>query len=239
MEGKMEKKFIKIKICIFLSMLITLFVVMPTSQAFFDDGTMSLLATNPTGVVEPAIPIYHNNTLIDNENHKAIEAFDNVPGTDKFPLTFVDLHANTFMRLTYQKDNGDTATLGTSIVGSTSFRPPTNALQFIPEVVRGDVYTNGQERYESAVSGTFGSVAEISSGRTFPDPVIGLTKVSLSVYFKTTRKIQLSSDEPFPGNDRFRVVTISSMFSDSKQFDANIISYEDINGHVKKIQLTT
>ncbi len=206
-------------------------------QVFFDNGQFALRAADG-GVLEPAVPVYHNGTLVGGHNHKIVEAFDNVPGTGSFPLTFVDLHANTFLRTTYQKANGQTGALGTSVVGSASFR--TNAgLQFIPTVTRGDVNTTGFfGRYFSQIVGNFGTQASLTTTRSYPDPVIGRTTVGLSVQFTADQNIPLVGGS-FTGNDRFRMLTLSSMFAGPSVFDADMLRYEDVNGNIQTLQLSS
>jgi plastocyanin len=205
---------------------------------FFDDGSFALCAEDPTGVQEPGVPISHNGTLIENQDHHVVEAYDNVPGTMSFPLTFVDLHANTFARSTYQKVDGSPAALGTSVIGSASFRPPSGQLQLIPAVTGSEVRTDGEIRYESTIAGQFGSLATMTTRRVFPDPVIGRTMFGLDIEFDATDDIALATGQPFPANDRFRVLTVSSMFASSTQFDANWIRYEDASGNVRAHPLT-
>ena len=65
--------------------------------SFFDDHTMALQANNPPGFSEPAIPMFHNSKPVGDQRYQVVEAFDQVPGTSKFPLTFDDLAANTFV----------------------------------------------------------------------------------------------------------------------------------------------
>ncbi len=207
-----------------------------SDQVFFDNGQFALRAADG-GVLETPVPIFHNGTLIGGHNHKIVEAFDNVPGSGSFPLTFVDMHANTFLRTAYQKPGGGGAALGTSIVGSASFR--TNAgLQFIPNVTRGDVNTTGFfGRYFSQIAGNFGTQASLATTRSFPDPLIGKTTVGLTVDFTADQTINLATGG-FTGNDRFRMMTVSSMFSSSSVYDADMIRYEDVNGDIQTLQLT-
>ena len=208
---------------------------------FFDDGTLALEATNPAGVIEPPVPIHHNGALIDGANHQVVEAFDQVPGTSDFPLTFVDLVANTFLRATYQTEfggSGATGALGTSFVGSPSFRTDDGSLQYVPTVTRGDVNTDGTPRYESIVTAEFTGLSEVTSTRRFPDPAIGATSIDVDISFEATGDIDLAAGAPFSSNDRFRVATLSSMFSSSTEFDANVIRYEDHQGIVQTISLT-
>jgi len=203
---------------------------------FFDDGTLALEATN-RGLVEPPVPIFHNGVLINGTNHQIVEASDQVPSTSSFPLTLADIHANTYVRVTYQKADGTTGQLGTSIVGSASFRTADDVFHFVPTVNRGDVFTGGAVRYQSTIAGQFGSLATTTTSRTFPDPIIGRTTVGLTVGIEATENLNLKTGAPFVGNDRFRVVTASSMFADSTQFDANIIRYEDSSGNIQVIAL--
>jgi hypothetical protein len=202
---------------------------------FFNDGSLALVAAD--AALEAPVPIYHNGTLIGGHNHKLVEAFDQVPGTGSFPLVFVDMHANTFIRNTYQKSDGGGAALGTSVVGSTSFRTGAG-LQYIPGITRGDVFTNGFfGRYYSQIQGTFGAQASITTTRKFPDPVVGETTVGLTVDFTADQDIDLATGF-VTGNDRFRMMTVSSMFSSSTVYDADILRYEDSNGDIQTRQLS-
>ncbi len=201
------------------------------------DPDLALFAQNLSGVGEPPVPIFHNGALIGGMNHQVVEAFDRVPGTGSFPLTFVDLHANMFLRSTYQNADGTTGSLGTSIVGTPSFRTP-SGFQFIPTVIQGVVETDGPTRYASEINAEFGTQADVSSSRTFPDPVIGRTDVGLSVEFNALEDIALATAPPFPANDRFRILTASSMFAGGTQFDANAIRYEDASGAIQLIELS-
>ncbi len=218
--------------------LLTAMPAAASDQVFFDNGQFALRAADG-GVFEPAVPVFHNGTLVGGHNHKIIEAFDNVPGTGSFPLTFVDMHANTFLRATYQKTNGLTGALGTSVVGSASFRT-TAGLQFIPTVTRGDVNTTGFfGRYFSQVVGNFGPQASLTTTRSYPDPVIDKTTVGLTVDFTADQNISLATGGAFTGNDRFRMMTVSSMFSADTVYDADRVRYEDINGNIQTLQLTS
>lgn len=210
-------------------------LVCADTTEFFNDGSLVLLAAD--AALEAPVPIYHNGTLIGGHNHKLVEAFDKVPGTGSFPLVFVDMHANTFLRNTYQKPGGGGAALGTSVVGSASFRTGAG-LQFIPDVTRGDVFTNGFfGRYYSQIQGAFGTQASTTTTRTFPDPIIGKSTVGLTVDLTADQDINLATGF-FTGNDRQRMMTVSSMFSTSTVYDADILRYEDINGDIQTLQLT-
>ena len=93
-------------------------------------------------------------------------------------------------------------------------------------------------RYQSVVTGHFATLANVLSTRTYPDPVIGQTNFGLNVHFDAASDINLAPDSPFSGNDRFRVITASSMFADSTRFDANVVRFEDARGKVRELRLT-
>lgn len=203
---------------------------------FYDDGELVLRAVD-AGVFEPAIPIYHNGSLVSGGDHKVIEAFDRVPNTGSYPLTFVDLHANGFLPSTYQRADGTTASLGTSVVGAASYRT-SSQFNFIPTIHYGEVFTNGSVRYESRITGQYGSRADYLSTREYPDPPIGQTAVDVHSRFTARRSIRLHTDPYFVNNDRFRIMTVSSMFANDTVFDANAIRYEDDEGDIHLIDLT-
>ena len=45
-----------------------------SDQTFFDNGQFALRAADG-GILEPAVPIYHNGSLIGGHNHKIVEAY--------------------------------------------------------------------------------------------------------------------------------------------------------------------
>ncbi len=202
---------------------------------FYDDGNLALVAAVRAGIAEASVPVFHNGALVGLNN--VIEAYDRVPGTASYPLTAAHLVANTFERLTYQKADGSTGALGTSVIGTASYRTP-SGLQLVPTVSRADVTTGISGRYSVAVQADFGSSAHVTSAVSFPDPPIGQSTARLDVTFNPTSDITLASAQPFPGNDRFRVMTVSSMFASPTQYDANLIRYQDSSGAVRTFSLT-
>ena len=193
---------------------------------FYDDGLIALRAADG-GALEQPVPLFHNGASIG--SHKLVEAFVNVPGTTSWPLTVVDLHANTFMRATYQRATGTTGALGTSVVGSVSYRTA-QGLQFIPQVGRGDVFTDGQADYESRIEGTFGGEATLVTTRSFDRPGLGRTSVDFTVTFTAEQDIVLDSSPFNVGNDRFRLTTISSMFAGGGVYDADRVRWQRADG---------
>jgi len=200
----------------------------------FDDGELALWGReSPAGVAEPAVKTYYGGAL--QGSFKVLEASDKVPGRSSWPLTVADLVANTYLRLTYQMAGGSSAPLGTSLVGTMSYRTAAG-LQYIPSVSRADVFTGGSDRLRTVLSGQFGSDALVSSTRTFPDPPIGSTTVGVSVSFQSENAVHL--DGSLLGNDAFRLVGLSSMFSSPSQHDADILRWEDPSGAVHTLRLT-
>lgn len=202
------------------------------AQTIHNDGDVSLVLNNPAGIVEPAAPVYRNNQLLGLA--RVVEAFDRVPNTSSFPLTFVDLVANTYLRATYQTAQGTTGKLGTSVVGAPSFRTPAG-LQFIPQISRADVQTGGSPVYVNDLRGVYAGGANVVSTRTYTSPPLERTGVGLDVRFEAPSSISLSSFGR--GFDRFRLLTVSSMFATPTSFDANLIRYEDPTGVIRTIDI--
>lgn len=202
-----------------------------------EHGLGLLGRANPDGVSEPAVPLYHNGVFVG--ECKVVEAYDHVlAGTGCFPLTVADIIANTYVRSTYQKADGHTATLGTSIVGSASFRPPDQDLRLRPTVTQADVWTGigVGERVEVVLQGIFDStVARVISTRTFPDPPLGATLTHLTVQFEAMESIALNTNQL--GSDALRLMTASSMFASETEYDANLLLYEDASGLVHSFRL--
>lgn len=126
---------------------------------FYDDGELALVAVVRAGISEPPVAVFHNGTQVGATGFNVIETYDRVPGTNSYPLTAAHLVANTFQRLTYQKADGSTGALGTSLIGTPSYRTPLG-LQLVPTVSRADVTTGIGERYRVATQGGFGPSAQ-------------------------------------------------------------------------------
>ena len=203
-------------------------------KEIFNDGELVVWGREaPAGVVEPAIPTYHNGAL--QGDFKVLEASDKVPGVGSWPLTMVDLVANTYVRTTYQMANGTTATLGTSVVGTTSYRTAAD-FHYVPTVSQAQAFTGGADRLRTIVTGQFGTDASTVSTRTFPDPPIGSTTTGLTIGFEALQDIHLNAG--LLGNDAFRFGGMASMFASTSQYDANLLRWKDPNGGVHTLQLS-
>jgi hypothetical protein len=203
----------------------------------FDNGEYALLAATRPGIVEAPVPVFVNGAAASGGVFNVIETYDQVPGTSSYPLLASHLAANTFQRFTYEKPDGTSASLGTSIVGSMSFRTDAG-LQYVPSVTRADVTTGIPQRYQVAITGAFGPLAETRSTVTVPDPVVGRTVTQMETSFFALSDIALAVGAPVHGNDRFRAATFSSMYSSSSIYDGNVIRFEDTHGVVHTFVLT-
>jgi hypothetical protein len=210
----------------------------------FDDGSVAIWARADL-IREAPITLMNNGDLVDDPNTLGpdlfdnIEIYDQVPGSSSFPLTWADLIGNCFFRTTYQKSDGTTGNLGTSVVACPSYRKSGEVLlQFIPTITQAEVETGlpAGERIRNTLTANFGSDANVTSVRTYPEPAIELTRTGVSVGFDTLQSISLDTSKL--GTDAFRFVTVSSMFSNSAVYDANVLRWETPDGLVKTFRLT-
>jgi hypothetical protein len=203
----------------------------------YNDGELVLWGREDiAGVVEAAVPTYYGSAL--KGSFEGLEASDKVPGLDSWPLTMVDLVANTYKRPTYQMPDGSTASLGTSVVGSFSYRTA-GGLQYIPVGTMAEVFTGGADRLRIVRDGQFGADATTRSTCIFPDPPIGSTTVALTTRFEAQQEISLNSG--LLGNDAFRLAGLASMFASGTQYDADAIRWKDPGGveHVMLLSAAT
>ena len=208
---------------------------------FLDDGEYALLAAERAGIGEAPVPVFHNGVMVGPSGSlfNTVETYDRVPGTSSYPLTAVNLVSNFYYRLTDQQADGGSAPLGTSVVATPSYRTD-GGLAFIPLATRADV-TSGpmlEQRYRVTTQGNFASAAQVTSSTAFADPVVGESTASLAVRFLAPEAIALASGQPFVGNDRFRLLTLSSMFSSPTVFDANLLRYERADGAIGTLRLS-
>jgi hypothetical protein len=209
---------------------------------FFDDGMVALWA-RANLIPEAPVLLLHGGSPVDDpgtsgaDAFDGVEIFDHVPGTDDFPLAWVDLIANCFFRPSYQKADGTSAQLGTSVVGCPSFRSAEGALRYIPSVGLAAATTGlpPAERIAIALGASFGAQAEVTSERRYPDPPLGSTLARLHVGLHALLPIEL--DASALGSDALRFLTLSSMFSSETVYDANVLVWEDPEGQVRALRL--
>jgi Ca2+-binding RTX toxin-like protein len=211
--------------------------VASTTTPFFDDHDFAAQAKLLPGVIEPAVPIYYNGTLVGGHNHHAVELFDKTPNASGFPSTFVDLVANTYVRDTYQRPDGSSGHYGTSFAATFSYRTAGGNLVYLPSVDRGDISIGGNAKYTAVVSGHFGSVANTTSTRTFSDPTFDFTRVGVSIVLDVQQDVALATGSARFAGDVLRAGTLASMFSTPQQFDASLLLWEDADGDVHSLQL--
>ena len=186
-----------------------------------------------SGVSEAPVPTYYNSVW--QGDFRILEYSDKVPGQASWPLTMSDLIANTYVRPTCQMADGASGSLGTSVIGTISYRTAAG-LQLIPQPTRADVTIGGSERLRTVFSGQFGADAQVNSSHSFPDPPIGSTVTTITTHFQAERNITL--DAGLLGNDALRLVGFSSMFASQQQYDASAIRWIDPRGEVHFVRLS-
>lgn len=157
---------------------------------------------------------------------QAIEFYEGSQSENSFPLVAVDIASNTYLRLSYLKPCSKSATLGTSIVGTFSFRTADNILHFIPSVNFATLELNKDSRPAVRLNASFGKLANITLTRTYLKPSLNLSDCKVDVSFEALKDIELA--QYLLGKDAFRFCTISSMFTPAR-YDGNILEYSDSN----------
>jgi hypothetical protein len=206
---------------------------------FWDDPqNFAAWAEIPDGVGEPAVPIFSQGVLVG--NYKVVELFDKTPDGLGYPGTFADTVANTYVRATYQKPDGTAGQYGTSFAATFWYRPAAVNPDFssVPTVDRAEITMGGVDRYTDVLTGHFGSVANVTSTRTFPDPTFAFTTVGVSNTLAVQQDVELATGYVGTVGDVLRAGTLSSMFSSSQEFDASLILWEDKAGNVHSLQLS-
>ena len=209
---------------------------MAADPVFFKNPVQTLQVRN-LGLAERKVPIYHGGHLIRRKRHEAIEGFFRVGKRRSTPQLFADLVANTYLRLTYQKRHGRSGRLGTSIATSPAYRTG-STIDLVPDVSRVSVYAKGtRATYSSKLTASFPGAASIGFRRELENFRLGFTRFNLTTNFRTTSDLALSRDTSLVGNDRFRLLTLSSMFVDRDTYDADEIRYEALGGEVRSFPL--
>ena len=163
-----------------------------------------------------------------------VDIYENVDKNHS-PLVWSDRVANTSFRSTYQKAELAGSALGTSIIGTASFRRSGEPIDFFPQVHRVELTKLGSDPLRSATSASFGSLADLTSVRTFAKPVVGRTTTQLAIDLTTRQPLRLDTREA--QSDVFRLMTLSSMYSDDEHFDASLLRFEDQNHQVRELAL--
>ena len=172
------------------------------------------------------------------DSFNVMELYRNATKISDFPLLQVDQIANSFVRLAYQKPSGQGASLGTSVQGSPSFRLVRGGLYLRPKVGRADVRVGADKAVTNRMEAVFVGIADVSSSRSFPDPEPGRTVAEMSYVMTPTNEMDLDLDaERRNKGDVFRFTTLSSMFTDDRVYDANVLIYEDFAGKMHTLRI--
>jgi hypothetical protein len=199
----------------------------------FDNGTLAMLAALRPGVAEPAVPLYFQGNLVAIAN--VVEGYQQVSGTSQYPLTWADIVASDYDRLSYQNAAGTSASLGTSVIGSVSFRTAAG-LQLIPSVSRADVSATGSVA-TVRLTAQFGTQASEMTTYTHPLASVGQTVTNATVSFVVNQPITL--DSASFGQDALRVLTVSTMNTGTGAWDSSVLKYGDANGNAQYLSLSS
>ncbi|MFO0929029.1 MAG: hypothetical protein U0736_18740 [Gemmataceae bacterium] len=202
-----------------------------TPATLFDNGTFAVVAETRAGIAEPAVPVYYRNELRGSFN--VIEGYQRASRTASFPLVWSDVIANTYSRLTYQKADGTSASLASSLIGSVSFRSATG-LHLVPTVSRVDVDVSNNVA-SVRITAAFGAdAAEVVTYR-HPLSVIGRTMMTGSIAFTPAQDITL--DSGLLGKDALRLLTVSTMFTGTGAYDTSAVRFVDSTGAAQRLPL--
>jgi len=204
------------------------------NTVFFENKIQSLKALRGgTGVTERPVPIFHRGRLIDRQEHRVVEGYLKTGPRPNRPLLFADLAANTYLRLTYAKRGGVfSGDLATSVIGCHAFRTPAG-FDLTPTVSKTIIHASGSRQgYRSLLHASFPGLASFVLERRLLSARTNRTVFRLENQFTALADIALETGAPFDGNDRFRVLTVSSMFSDPTKFDANSIRIQSATGEI-------
>ena len=82
-------------------------------QLFSSDGLV-IKGLVTSSIPEPPVEVLLNNKTVG--KFQGLELFEKIAGSKSFPQTVADLVSNSYVRLTYQKLKGRSATFGTSFI---------------------------------------------------------------------------------------------------------------------------
>lgn len=227
-----------------LLMLLTGILSIPvTSRAdavFFGNKIQTLKARRGgTGVTEPPVRVFHRGRLIDRREQRVIEGYLKTGTRPNRPLLFADIPANTYLRLTYAKSDGIfSGTLATSVVGCHAFRSPSGELDLTPVVSKATIHASGKRQgYRSVLLASFPGLADLVLERRLLSAKKNRTAFRLESHFTAVSDIPLATGTTFVGNDRFRILTVSSMYAGSTRFDADFIRILGADGQIVTLDL--
>lgn len=201
---------------------------------FYDGGEFALVGVEGN-LLEPPIPLFLDGQRVDDPStpggdlYGIVEVYDRVPGTNSWPLTFSDIVANGYVRPLVQTAEGGTGAFGTSVVTGPSFRAQGAPLDLIPEMSEADVATGVSNRFSVTGVGSFGGKATLSCARSYPDPEVGRSVITVAYTWTADEAIDLAGGAGGVGFDAMRLVMISSMLADAESglYDARYLSVED------------
>jgi len=185
------------------------------------DSNLVVKGLRSKSIREQSVPVLVNQRLTG--RFHGVEFYQKVQGVNSYPQIVADLVSNTYFRLSHQKDDGTSATFGTSVIGACSFRPADGMLQLIPQV-RDSTVSIAPSHLEVSLSATYGQSAQLQSIRQYRyESAIGVTTMVFEVSFTALRDIYLAKESL--KNDAFRLFSLSSMYSSATYYDANALRF--------------
>jgi tetratricopeptide (TPR) repeat protein len=200
-----------------------------------------IVLARATGTKEPPVPVFRDGKPLRPDaagrpdRFKIVEVYENASTAGDVPLIWADLVSIGYFRSAYQKPEGPGAQMGTSVVGTPSFRPAKEPLKLIPQVDRADITVDGPDRLTIRLAARYGARADVDVSRSYPPAAVGRSAMDFTVRFVAREPIALERD--LRGLDAFRLVTLSSMFASADQYDANVLRYEERGGAVRTLRI--
>jgi hypothetical protein len=195
-------------------------------QLFSSDGLV-IKGLVTSSIPEPPVEVLLNNKTVG--KFQGLELFEKIAGSKSFPQTVADLVSNSYVRLTYQKLKGRSATFGTSFICCPSFSKSDDSFQLVPKSLKVEVSTETPERLRIESLCSYEDLAQVRSVRTYATKAeVGRTTMIYESTFTVLKDLHLRASNR--GTDAFRLFSISSMYSDSNCYDGNVVQWRAENG---------
>ncbi len=197
------------------------------------DGLLEIQSARISSIVENPVAVVFDKKITNEVS--TVEFFAKPEGSVHFPLLISDIVANGFLRQTYRLEDGRSATLGTSVLGSCSLRRADGTLFYIPQIETAALRVVSDSSLEITLEGSVSSRCTLRSTRRYnfvSDQLSATTVVRLDI----TMVDEFPLDKSLRNRDSFRLFTISSMFTPT-HYDANKIQVRRISGDNSTLSL--
>lgn len=182
---------------------------------------------------EPAVPVFIGGRPIG--SFQAIEMYQRQINSKYTPQVFADIIANTYFRPTYLESNRRSGTFGSSVVATPSFRSGDGTLNLVPAVKSAEIFATSENDLDILLTARFSDSVEVTTLRSIRvDPLQGTLQVVVKQTFCALQDIRIAPAGRI--GDRFRLLTVSSMFAASDCYDTSAIEWYE-SGESKKYTL--